>query len=140
LESTQAVQNRKWSWQSWHCSPGDMELAIWRHGFGTTQLGKIAQQYSIVWDMCLDVQFCSVMWLRAYSHSNQSSFHSSLWCRHTCKHWGIFFALFGATHSTRIIKTLANRQSCGNMLFNSKPYGDCSTSDLFGWKIVKRSH
>jgi hypothetical protein len=97
LESTQAVHNMKWNWQSWHCSPGDTELAIWQHGFGTTQLGKIAYQYSIVRDMCLDVQFCTVMWLRAYSHSNQSSFHSILWCWHTCKHPGKYLALL-ATH------------------------------------------
>ncbi len=29
LESTQAVHNRKWNWQSWYCSPGDINLVTW---------------------------------------------------------------------------------------------------------------
>ncbi len=135
LESAQAVHNMKWNWQSWHCSPGDTELAIWRHGFGTTQLGKIAHQYSIVWDMCLDVQFCTVVWLRAYLHSNQSSFHSILWCRHTCKHPGKYLALL-ATHLWRIIKTLANTQSCDNMLLKKK--GGWILGKF--WNLVSKNH
>jgi len=30
----------KWNWQSWHCSPGDMGLAIWRHGFAQLNLAQ----------------------------------------------------------------------------------------------------
>jgi hypothetical protein len=80
--------------------------------------------FLIVWDMGLDVQFCTIVSLRTkFSHPNQSFFLSLLWCRDSGKH--------PTTHSGNTWledhQNISHRQNCDIILLEK----NCVNSSEF---------